>query len=192
MILDLMIMSDRLWLRRRLLGYLGLGTVATIAATVSSPSALTNTLVSSQEVIPDFQGIVQWLNSRPLTVKQLTGQVILVQFWTFSCINCKRTLPYVINWHNQYADRGLKVIGIHTPEFAYERDSKNVEDALKQWKIRYPVPMDNNFTTWKAYGNQYWPNLYLADRQGILRYQHAGEGAYDLTEQTIRNLLAKS
>jgi thiol-disulfide isomerase/thioredoxin len=144
---------------------------------------------ASGKKLPDFQGISQWLNSQPLSIASLKGKVVLVQFWTFSCINCQRTLPYIVRWHQRYATQGLQVIGVHTPEFAFERDPNNVRKALQRYQIAYPVPMDNEFKTWNAYRNRYWPNLYLADRQGFLRYSHAGEGAYDVTEQRIQQLL---
>ena len=139
--------------------------------------------------LPEFQGISQWLNSSPLTIQELKGNVVLIQFWTFSCINCQRTLPYVTKWHEQYAAKGLKIIGVHTPEFAFERDPNNIKDAIQKHGILYPVPIDNEFKTWKAYGNEYWPHIYLADRQGNLVYDHIGEGAYAKTEQTIQQLL---
>jgi thiol-disulfide isomerase/thioredoxin len=141
------------------------------------------------KALPEFQGISQWLNSPPLTNSSLKGNVVLIQFWTFACINCQRTLPYIVRWHQQYASQGLKVIGIHTPEFAFERDVNNIKQALQKHQITYPVPIDNDYKTWNAYGNEYWPHLFLADRQGVLRYDHIGEGAYDRTEQTIRQLL---
>lgn len=144
---------------------------------------------ASGKKLPEFQGISQWLNSSPLTTASLKGNVVLIQFWTFACINCQRTLPYIVKWHQQYAAQGLRVIGIHTPEFAFERQANNVQRALKQHQISYPVPLDNAYKTWNAYNNEYWPNLYLADRQCMLRYSHAGEGAYNTTEQTIRRLL---
>lgn len=139
--------------------------------------------------LPTFQGISQWLNSPPLDMSDLKGKVVLVQFWTFACINCQHTLPYITRWHKQYAAQGLKVIGVHTPEFPFEKDVNNVKKALKQHQITYPVPIDNDFKTWSAYQNQYWPHLFLADRQGIRRYDHIGEGAYQETEQMIRKLL---
>jgi thiol-disulfide isomerase/thioredoxin len=139
--------------------------------------------------LPEFEGISAWLNSEPLTIADLKGSVVLVQFWTLGCINCLRTLPYMARWHRQYAAQGLKVVGIHTPEFAYERDLNNIKKAIQQHQITYPVPVDNAFKTWNAYSNQYWPHLFLADRQGLIRYDHIGEGAYDTTEQTIRKLL---
>ncbi len=202
--------------RRQLLLYLGLGVVGAGAATafgvisknadftaVTKPIAPPTTpstpqspieldpLASARSALPDFQGISQWLNSPPTSIASLKGNVVLVQFWTFACINCQRTLPSVVRWHQQYAQAGLKVIGIHTPEFAFERDLNNVKRALKQHQITYPVPIDNDFKTWKAYNNEYWPHLFLADRQGLIRYDHIGEGAYDTTEQMIRQLLTE-
>ena len=148
--------------------------------------------VASDKSLPEFQGISTWLNSSPLTTADLKGNVVLVQFWTFSCINCQRTLPYIVQWHQKYADQGLKVIGIHTPEFAFERETNNIQKALQEHQITYAVPVDNEYKTWKAYENNFWPHLFLADRQGILRYDHIGEGAYDQTEQTIRQLLSQA
>ncbi|MBW4582161.1 MAG: thioredoxin family protein [Tildeniella nuda ZEHNDER 1965/U140] len=199
--------------RRQLLRYLGLGVAGAGAATAlgvlsrrsslessiatldplpasnNAEAASNDSALAASKGLPEFQGISQWLNSAPLTVGDLKGSVVLVQFWTFACINCQRTLPYVVQWHQQYAAKGLKVIGIHTPEFAFERDLNNVKQALQKHKIAYPVPIDNEFKTWKAYSNEYWPHLFLADRQGFVRYDHIGEGAYDTTEQTIRKLL---
>ncbi|MGB7249221.1 MAG: thioredoxin family protein [Phormidesmis sp.] len=145
--------------------------------------------LAAQRLLPEFQGISQWLNSGPLTVGDLKGSVVLIQFWTFACINCQRTLPYITRWHQQYAAQGLKVIGVHTPEFAFERVPSNIDAALIDNQITYPVPIDNEFKTWRAYDNRYWPHLFLADRDGMIRYDHIGEGAYDETEQAIRQLL---
>jgi thiol-disulfide isomerase/thioredoxin len=190
--------------RRKLLTYLGLGAIGA-GATALAPSLLRSTAApkpiaqaiapsipspSASISLPDFQGISEWLNSDPVTVAELKGNVVLIQFWTFACINCQRTLPYIVQWHQQYAEQGLKVIGVHTPEFAFEREINNVKNALEEHKITYPVPIDGEFKTWKAYDNGYWPHLYLADRQGNIRYDHIGEGAYDTTEQTIQQLLA--
>jgi thiol-disulfide isomerase/thioredoxin len=188
--------------RRKLLVYLGLGAIGA-SATACAPSLFKTAATPARPEIkesaaapppvaalPDFQGISEWLNSDPLTVSELKGNVVLIQFWTFACINCQRTLPYIVQWHQQYAEQGLKVIGVHTPEFAFEREITNVKQALEEHKITYPVPIDGEFKTWKAYDNGYWPQLYLADRQGNIRYDHIGEGAYDTTEQTIRQLLA--
>jgi thiol-disulfide isomerase/thioredoxin len=198
-------MDKMLLHRRKLLLYLGLGATGTGVATalglrtkeagsanlLKPASSLADAAIAAlpQKTLPEFQGISEWLNGSPLTIASIKGQVVLVQFWTFSCINCQRTLPYIVQWHQKYAAQGLKVIGVHTPEFGYERDANNVQQALRKHQITYPVPLDNAYKTWNAYSNQYWPNLYLADRQGILRYSHSGEGAYDTTEQTIRRFL---
>ncbi len=165
-------------------------TVAATKPNNSEVKAVDEKSKAGSQKLPEFQGISEWLNSNPLTVQDLKGNVVLVQFWTFSCINCQRTLPYVTKWHEQYVAKGLKIIGVHAPEFAFERDVNNIKDAIQKHGIRYPVPIDNEFKTWKAYGNAYWPHLYLADHQGNLVYDHIGEGAYDKTEQTIQKLLA--
>lgn len=144
---------------------------------------------TSGQKLQEFQGISQWLNTNPLSIQDLKGNIVLIQFWTFSCINCQRTLPYVTGWHDRYAAKGLEVIGIHTPEFAFERDANNIKDAMQKHGINYPVPIDNEFKTWNAYGNEYWPHIYLADRQGNIVYDRIGEGAYSRTEQTIKQLL---
>jgi thiol-disulfide isomerase/thioredoxin len=185
--------------RRKFLTYLGLGTLGWQAASCTSrPSAssiitpeskiiTSETIARSQNQLPEFQGISEWINSAsPVTTKDLLGKVVLVQIWTLGCINCQRTLPYVTSWNKKYAAKGLQTIGIHTPEFAFERDSKNIRG------ITYPVGVDNDFQTWKAFKNQYWPHLFLADRQGIIRYDHIGEGAYDETESKIRQLLGQA
>jgi thiol-disulfide isomerase/thioredoxin len=145
--------------------------------------------VSTGKDLQEFQGIQEWLNSPPLTKADLKGSVVLLQFWTFACINCQRTLPYITSWHQQYASQGLKVIGVHTPEFPYERQVKNIQAAVKHHGITYPVPIDNSFKTWQAYKNEYWPHLFLADRQGVIQYDHIGEGAYSETAQMIQKLL---
>lgn len=147
--------------------------------------------LSNNMLMDEFQGISEWLNSNPLTIAELKGNVSLIQFWTFSCINCQRTLPHMTQWHGQYAAQGLKVIGVHTPEFTFERDRANIEEALQRHQITYPVPVDNDFKTWNVYENGYWPHLFLADRQGVMRYDHIGEGAYEETEQMIEQLLAR-
>jgi thiol-disulfide isomerase/thioredoxin len=186
-------MNQILLQRRKFLSHLSLGIfgagLSAIAnfATNSGGTAEAASMPGNQ--LPEFQGISQWLNSPPLTTKDLKSNVVLIQFWTFSCINCQRTLPYVTGWHQKYGTKGLKIIGVHTPEFAFERDANNIRQALKKHGIVYPVPMDNEFKTWNAYSNQYWPHLFLADRQGVIRYDHIGEGAYDKTEETIRRLL---
>ena len=138
---------------------------------------------------PDFVGIDTWLNSPPLTIAGLRGRVVLVDFWTYGCINCVHVLPHIVEWYEKYKDRGLTVVGVHTPEFAFERDSSNVKRAIQRHGIGYPVAQDNKFATWNAYRNRYWPTAYLIDRSGELVFQHAGEGAYDEIDRTIRLLL---
>ena len=138
---------------------------------------------------PDFAGINKWLNSDPLTIKGLRGQVVLIDFWTYSCINCIRTLPYVTKWYDTYKNQGLVVVGVHTPEFAFEKETGNVQDAIKHFGIHYPVAQDNDYATWQAYSNQYWPAEYLIDKNGHIVRTHFGEGEYDVTENAIRALL---
>jgi thiol-disulfide isomerase/thioredoxin len=140
--------------------------------------------------LPEFVGISQWLNTPPLKVADLKGQVVLIQFWTLGCINCQRTFPSMVAWQRQYAQRGLKIVGIHTPEFPYEREISNIRQAMQKYDITYSVAVDNQFKTWMAYQNRFWPHLFLADRQGKIQYDHIGEGAYDRTEQMIRQLLS--
>jgi cytochrome c biogenesis protein CcdA/thiol-disulfide isomerase/thioredoxin len=140
---------------------------------------------------PDFQGIDRWLNSGPLTLAALRGKVVLIDFWTYSCINCLRTLPYVKRWYDAYRRAGLVVVGVHTPEFAFEHVPANVERAVHSLGVRYPVALDNDYGTWSAWGNRYWPAKYLVDRRGHVRYAHFGEGDYAHSEAVIRTLLAE-
>jgi len=142
--------------------------------------------------LPSLVGAVQWLNSAPLTAEQLKGKVVLVDFWTYSCINCLRTLPYVKAWADKYRDQGLVVIGVHAPEFAFERDVNNVTKAMKDLGIHYPVAIDNDYKIWRAFDNQYWPAHYFADAEGRIRYHHFGEGAYDESERVIQELLREA
>ncbi len=190
--------------RRKFLTYLGLGTLGwQVASCVNRSSSASSmiyttpeqsvapTIATAANQLPEFQGISEWMNSQPLMTKDLLGKVVLVQIWTLGCINCQRTLPYVVGWHKKYAAKGLQTIGIHTPEFPFERDSKNIRRAIAKHGITYPVAVDNDFQTWKAFKNEYWPHLFLADRQGIIRYDHIGEGAYTETEAKIRQLLGR-
>ncbi|MEO5619824.1 MAG: cytochrome c biogenesis protein DipZ [Cypionkella sp.] len=140
---------------------------------------------------PDLKGAVQWLNSPPLSMAQLKGKVVLVNFWTFGCINCLHTLPYVKAWAAEYADQGFVVIGVHSPEFAYEKDRKNVKNAVADLGISFPVALDNDFAIWRQFNNRYWPAQYFIDADGQVRFHHFGEGAYDQSEQVIRQLLAE-
>jgi cytochrome c biogenesis protein CcdA/thiol-disulfide isomerase/thioredoxin len=139
---------------------------------------------------PEIEGISDWINSRPLTIAQLRGKVVLVDFWTYSCINCLRTLPYLKSWDARYRSKGLVIVGVHSPEFAFEHDLGNVRAAVKRLGLRYPVALDNDFATWSAYHNEYWPADYLIDEAGRVRDVHFGEGSYAQTEHDIRLLLA--
>ena len=143
---------------------------------------------------PGFTGIGQWINTpdeRPLTIAGLRGKVVLIDFWTYSCINCLRTLPHLRAWDKTYRDQGLTIVGVHTPEFAFEHVEDNVRSAIDRLDLDYAVAMDNDFGTWNAYSNRYWPAKYLIDSRGHIRYAHFGEGAYDTTESHIRALLAE-
>lgn len=166
--------------------YATLAAACALAATMAGASAA----VPLGAAAPEFTGIEKWLNSEPLTMQQLKGKVVLVDFWTYTCINCVNTLPYVKAWHQKYQTQGLAVVGVHTPEFPHERSTDNVRTAIKRFDIRYPVAQDNRYATWEAYGNRYWPALYLFDRNGKLVYTHFGEGAYGETEAKIQQLLA--
>lgn len=163
--------------------------------------------VQTQEASEELQGILaekrrnyerakelvdpdSFINTEPLTIKSLIGdQVILVDFWTYSCINCQRTLPYLTAWHDKYGDQGLTILGIHTPEFEFEKDYDNVVRATEKFGVEYPVIQDNDYQTWRAYKNRYWPRKYLIDIDGFIVYDHIGEGAYEETEQKIQELL---
>lgn len=142
--------------------------------------------------LPPLDGAVQWLNSPPLDAQALKGKVVLVDFWTYSCINCLRTLPYVKAWAEKYRDQGLVVIGVHAPEFAFERNVGNVTKAMKDLGINYPVAIDNDFKIWRAFNNEYWPAHYFADAQGRIRYHHFGEGEYAESERVIQQLLREA
>lgn len=132
-----------------------------------------------------------WLNSEPLRFVDLKGKVVLVEFWTLGCYNCRNVEPYVKQWHQQYAEQGFVVIGVHSPEFLHEREVENVKRYMKKHGIRFAVPIDNDFSTWNRYGNRYWPAMYLIDKRGIIRYIKVGEGGYSETERQIQTLLAE-
>lgn len=140
---------------------------------------------SAPELIPG--GV--WINSDPLTLDELKGKVVVIDFWTYSCINCQRTFPYLKKWHQTYADKGLVIIGVHAPEFEFEKNENNLRKAIQDFGITYPIMQDNNFATWRAYQNLYWPAKYFIDKTGQIRYTHFGEGAYDESEQIIQQLL---
>ncbi|MEZ4180071.1 MAG: thioredoxin family protein [Candidatus Doudnabacteria bacterium] len=144
---------------------------------------------SNKGPAPEFVGVSKWLNSDALKITDLKGKVVLVDFWTYSCINCIRTLPYVTDWYEKYKNNGLVVVGVHTPEFAFEKVTSNVQAAIERYKISYPVAQDNNYKTWQAYDNRFWPAHYLIDKDGNIMYTHFGEGQYEQTEKAIRTLL---
>jgi thiol-disulfide isomerase/thioredoxin len=149
---------------------------------------------TGQPRAPDFVGIDEWLNTpngRALSLAKLRGRVVLIDFWTYSCINCLRTLPHLEAWDRAYRKTGLTIVGVHSPEFAFEHVAGNVRSAVSRLGVRYPVALDNSFATWRAYSNDYWPSEYLIDRAGHIRHEHYGEGSYAETERLIRGLLGE-
>lgn len=156
-----------------------------------------DSLLNKNYKAPEFTGITNWLNLSSsdlvgLSLLDLRGRVVLVDFWTYTCINCIRTLPHVTSWYDKYRDQGFVVVGVHTPEFEFEKKTENVENAIKQYNIHYPVAQDNDYATWNAYKNRYWPAKYLIDADGNIRYVHFGEGKYEETEQAIQELLREA
>ncbi len=166
--------------------------VAAAAFPIAPMRASAEGTIMADETQPRFAGAVEWLNSKPLTLTQLRGKVVLVQFWTYTCVNWLRTLPYVRAWAEKYKDKGLVVIGVHTPEFGFEKDVANVRRAMKEMGIAYPVAIDSDYAIWNAFGNQYWPALYFIDAQGHIRHHHFGEGDYDGSERVIQKLLVEA
>jgi thiol-disulfide isomerase/thioredoxin len=178
---------------RKVFAFFVLSIAILIGVAQFGPSALVGEPHSSDHgPAPEFTGTSTWLNSSPLTMAGLKGRVILVQFWTYSCVNCLRTLPYVTKWYEKYKDKGFIVIGVHTPEFAFERETGNVETAIKRFGISYPVAQDNQYRTWKAYENQYWPAEYLIDKSGKIVATQFGEGGYSQIENAIARLVGDS
>ena len=147
--------------------------------------------VGHPRAAPELTGISTWINSNPVTLASLRGKVVLVDFWTFGCVNCQRTLPYVKAWYAKYHGRGFEIIGVHTPELSYERSVANVRKAVNRLGIAYPVAIDPSFATWNAYSNQYWPAEYFIDKQGRIRHYVEGEGGYTNTPKVIEALLAE-
>jgi thiol-disulfide isomerase/thioredoxin len=141
------------------------------------------------EHLPGFDGATGWLNSEPLTPEGLRGKVVLVDFWTYTCINWLRTLAWVRAWAERYADQGLVVVGVHTPEFPFEHDEDNVREAVKEMRVEYPVALDPDFSVWRAFDNNYWPAVYIADAEGRIRHTHFGEGGYEECERVVQALL---
>jgi thiol-disulfide isomerase/thioredoxin len=146
-------------------------------------------LVDAQRVAPNFVGIDNWFNSTPLNITDLRGKVVLIDFWTYGCYNCINTLPHVTRLYDTYKDKGFIVIGVHTPEFPFEKSIGNLQAALERYGIRYPVAQDNEYATWNAYRNQYWPAQYILDQRGKIVFEHAGEGQYEEMERVVRKLL---
>jgi thiol-disulfide isomerase/thioredoxin len=165
----------------------------TMAAAVPIASAYKyRTGLADEGPFPDLDGAIGWLNSPPLNPKSLRGRVVLIDFWTYTCINSLRPLPYVKSWAAKYKDAGLVVIGVHTPEFSFEKERVNVENALHELKVTYPVPIDSNYKIWQAFNNEYWPAQYLIDGKGRIRYHHFGEGEYAEFESVVQGLLREN
>lgn len=158
-------------------------------AAVSAPTA-TAIPLPDQGAAPDFQNDV-WINSEPLRLADLRGKVVFIEFWTFGCVNCQRVIPYINEWYEAYAGDDFEVVGVHYPEFNYERDVDKVRDAVDRFDIEHPVAIDNQRLTWAAYNQRYWPTRYILDKRGHIRYKHIGEGAYEETESVIRQLMAE-
>ncbi len=154
---------------------------------INEPAKVNN--FKNYGMVPEFKSGDTWLNSNPLNWADLKGKVVLIDFWTYSCINCIRTLPYTTKWYDTYKNNGFVVIGVHTPEFAFEHDTNNVKNALSQFGIKYPVVQDNDYSIWNSYNNEYWPAEYLVNQKGEIIEENFGEGNYSETENNIRSLL---
>ena len=157
----------------------------------SSDTKLETSDLTDAVSVPELKGTDKWINANPFTLESQKGKVVLIDFWTYTCVNCIRTLPYLRLWHEAYADAGLVILGVHTPEFEFEKVYENLFRATQEFSLEYPVVQDNQFETWKAFGNSVWPAKYLIDQDGVIRYTHFGEGQYEETEQAIRKLLAE-
>lgn len=168
---------------------LGVASLTTAAIADDRPAHGQAQVAEASGQAPNFRGINNWLNSGPLNISDLRGKVVMVNFWTYGCYNCVNTLPHVTKLYEKYKAKGLVVVGVHTPEFAFEKSTSNVQAALKRHGISYPVAQDNDSATWTAYSNRYWPAQYIVDQNGKIVYVHAGEGAYDEIEKTVQNLL---
>jgi len=176
--------------RRPLLAaFAGLAATAVAAPGFAGNESIPVQFADARAAAPNFVGISKWFNSAPLSIGDLRGKVVLVDFWTYGCYNCVNTLPYVTRLYETYKEKGLVVVGIHTPEFPFERSAGNVLAALKRHGITYPVAQDNDSATWNAWRNQYWPAQYIVDQHGSIVFSHAGEGQYDEIERTVQRLL---
>ncbi len=157
-----------------------------------APVEISSGRTGDEELAPEITGIASWINSEPFTLESQRGNVVLVDFWTYTCVNCIRTMPFLRSWHEKYADQGLVILGVHTPEFEFEKNRENVIDAAKEFGLEYPIVQDNDFGTWQAFNNRFWPAKYLIDKDGYIRYTHFGEGDYEETEQWIRDMLTEA
>jgi thiol-disulfide isomerase/thioredoxin len=176
--------------RRRLLGVAAVTAAGARFGIFGSPMRhFTPTTLSAENELVSLANATAWINSTPLTAAGLRGKVVLIDVWTYTCINWLRTLPYVRAWYEKYKDRGLVIIGVHAPEFPFEHDLGNVRRAAKDMKVDYPIAVDNDFAIWRAFSNQYWPALYLLDAQGRIRHEHFGEGEYEKSERMIQQAL---
>ncbi len=166
--------------------------IATTSVFAGDTASASLRLAEASGTAPEFTGLKTWFNSAPLRMSQLRGKVVLVNFWTYGCVNCVRTLPSVVRLQEKYGDKGLVVIGIHTPEFPFERSTGNVQAAMKRHGINYAVAQDNDSLTWNAYGNRFWPAQYIIDQRGKIVFRHDGEGQHEQIDRTIQQLLSKS
>src|SRR5271167_1214356 len=185
-------LSFLVWIRRALEVSLILGVVIVILHSQKPVVSTASAALLDEGPMPDLGGAVGWLNSAPLNRKSLRGKVVLVNFWTYTCINSLRPPPYVKSWAAKYKDAGLVVIGVHTPEFSFEKEPTNVENALRDLKVTYPVAIDSNYRIWQAFNNEYWPAEYIIDAKGRIRYHHFGEGDYGEIERLIQELLKEN
>jgi thiol-disulfide isomerase/thioredoxin len=163
-----------------------------VGATIKPAGTIRGKMKLMTSHMPPLAGATGWLNSQPLTTAGLHGKIVLIDFWTYTCINWRRTLPYISAWAGKYKDQGLVVIGVHTPEFSFEHNPANISDAAKEMKISYPIAIDDNYAIWHAFGNEYWPALYIIDAQGRIRHHQFGEGGYEESEKIIQKLLAEA
>ena len=177
----------------------GGGPLGLLNACVARLTGGSSQLVASNGLVSDTKSAIgpefapgTWINSDPLTLKSLRGRVVLVDFWTFGCYNCRNTLPFLKRWHERYSDKGLTIVGVHSPEFDAEKKIENVRREVASLGIRYPVVTDNAYETWRAYKVEAWPTVFLLDKKGRVRWSHVGEGAYDETERTVQKLLAEN
>jgi thiol-disulfide isomerase/thioredoxin len=185
--------ANRILLAALLAGAIG-APIETLAADKSVVQQMTTAAVKLpiEGELPSLGSATEWLNSKPLTAAGLRGKVVLIDIWTYTCINWLRTLPYIRAWATKYKDQGLVVIGVHSPEFAFEKNLDNVRRAAKDMKINYPIAIDNNYAIWRALKNEYWPALYFVDAQGRIRHHHFGEGEYAKSEMIIQQLLSEA